>query len=112
MLAAGSNHAVIGPLMRFMIGASSAEIVAVILRVLFPDARTALDLTPGRRCFWSETVPTHVAVRFSEHDFTALPYGDAEVDVSLLDPPHNADAGERSVMGRRLRYIQERRHGA
>src|SRR5438552_3708873 len=69
-----------GHLMRFMVGASSAEIVASILRVSFPDARTALDLTPGRGCFWSETVPPHVAVHFSEHDFRQLPLEDNGID--------------------------------
>lgn len=90
------------PLMRFMVGASSAEIIAAILRVLFPDARTALDLTPGHGCFWSETVPTHVSVQLSEHDFTALPYADAISDVALIDPPHLADAGQRSIMRQRF----------
>jgi hypothetical protein len=89
------------PLMRFMVGVSSAEIIAAILRVLFPDARTALDLTPGRRCFWSEAVPTHLAV----HDFTALPYGDESYDVLLCDPPHIADGGRKSIMAARYAYL-------
>src|SRR6266851_5577363 len=89
-------------LMRYMVGVSSAEIVAAILCILFPDARTALDLTPGRGCFWSEAVPTGVAVHFSEHDFTALPYADDSVDIALFDPPHLADAGQRSIMRQRF----------
>src|SRR5438552_1081345 len=69
----GAHPYAVEPLMRFMVGASSAEIVAAILRVLFPEARAALDLTPGHRAFWSESVPTNVSVHFSPHDFTALP---------------------------------------
>ena len=82
-------------------GRPTANIVADILRVLFPDARTAIDLTPGRGCFWSETVPIRVSVEMSEGDFTMLPYADASYDVAVFDPPHLADAGEDSIMGRR-----------
>jgi hypothetical protein len=87
--------------MRFMVGVPSAEIVAAILRVFFRDTSTALDLTPGTRTFWSETVPTQVSVVFSASDFTALPYGDAAFDVAIFDPPHLADAGQKSIMAAR-----------
>jgi hypothetical protein len=81
--------------------ADNATIVASILRVSFPDAHTAIDLTPGSRNFWSETIPINVTVSFSPFDFTALPYADGSVDVALIDPPHLADCGSASVMRQR-----------
>lgn len=91
-----------------MIGRSSAEVVAAILRDLFPDARTVLDLTPGRGRFWSESVPTHVSVRFSEYDFRCLPLEVNAVDVAVFDPPHIADAGQRSIMRQRFGTYPQR----
>lgn len=83
-------------------GQSTAAIVAKILHVCFPDAEAVVDLTPGHGCFWREDVPIGVSVEASLHDFRCLPYGDDSYDVALLDPPHNADAGPQSIMGRRF----------
>jgi hypothetical protein len=47
---------------------STAHHVGAICRVHYPDCLTALDATPGRRCFWCETVPTGLAVTFSDAD--------------------------------------------
>jgi hypothetical protein len=91
------------PLLRYMpAGTPAPMLIASILRTLFPDAATAVDLTPGRHGFWSEQVPIHVAVTFCERDFRAAPYADEAFDVSLFDPPHLADAGGMSIMGRRF----------
>jgi hypothetical protein len=90
------------PLLTFMVGASSAQIVAGVLRVYFPDAITAVDLTPGNGGFWSARFPTKAAATFSQHDFRRLPYDDATFDVALFDPPHLADAGEGSIMRARF----------
>jgi len=80
----------------------TAELVAAITWVCFPEAATAVDLTPGHGNFWSERVPVRVSVEASRNDFTALPYADLSYDVVYFDPPHNADAGARSIMGQRF----------
>lgn len=80
----------------------TATIVAKILAVCFPDARAAVDLTPGHGAFWREDVPTHVTVTLSSHDFRRLPYANESYCVALFDPPHNADAGSGSIMGTRF----------
>ena len=90
-------------LLRYMPPDTPAPVlIARILCTLFPDALSAVDLTPGRHGFWSEQVPTGLTVTFCEHDFRALPYADAAFDVALFDPPHLADAGSMSIMGRRF----------
>lgn len=91
-------------------GETAAEIVAGILRVSFPDAKTALDATYGNGNFWNGTAHVKVTgVDLNEHrapdgkaDFRDLPYDDESYDVVLLDPPHLADAGEESIMGQRF----------
>ena len=65
--------------------AKPAAIIASMLRVLFPDARSALDLTPGRGTFWDGTA--HVEVTASEADFRCLPC---------------ADGGRAGIMARRF----------
>jgi hypothetical protein len=82
-------------------GKPTAEIVAGVSRVFFPDAETLLDLTPGRGCFWSERVPIGVSVEASLDDFRRLPHADESYDVVAFDPPQNGDAGARSIMGAR-----------
>jgi hypothetical protein len=81
---------------------STAALVAKMLRTSFPDARTAIDLTPGFRCFWRKDVPIAVTVTSSPHDFRCLPYADDSYCVALFDPPHMADAGADSIMGTRF----------
>lgn len=73
-----------------------AQIIDGILAIAFPDALTALDMTPGRGHFWGKS--PRVGVTRSEHDFRRLPYRDGEFDVAVFDPPHNADMGKRSIM--------------
>jgi hypothetical protein len=82
-------------------GQPTALIVAKILRTSFPDAQRVVDLTPGGGCFWRADVPLTVSVEASSHDFCRLPYERDSYDVALFDPPHNADAGARSIMGQR-----------
>jgi hypothetical protein len=82
---------------------TNAHVIAKVRRLhAFRDARTALDLSPGERCFWSELVPTGLEVTFSQHDFTSTPYADLSFDLTLLDPPHLAGLGRNSYM--RPRY--------
>lgn len=75
-----------------------AEIVSGLLSICFPDASTAVDLTPGHGGFWNGQ--TQVSVEKSKFDFRDLPYENESFDVVLFDPPHNADAGRQSIMRR------------
>lgn len=89
---------------------SSARIVAAILRVHFPDARTALDLTYGLGGFWDGSA--HVAVTGLDRDaargvdgvadFRRLWQPPESYDVAIFDPPHVADAGDGSLMAERF----------
>jgi hypothetical protein len=81
---------------------SNAHVLAKVCRTIYPDAVTALDLSPGERCFWSERVPTGLTVTFSPHDFTCTPYADRSFDLPIIDPPHLGGLGEGSFM--RARY--------
>jgi hypothetical protein len=88
------------PALRRYMAARPAAVVAAMLRVLFPDARTALDLTPGRGRFRDGMA--HVAVVASGADFRCLPYADGAFDVAVFDPPHVADGGANGIMARRF----------
>jgi hypothetical protein len=79
---------------------STAAIVADILRVAFPDARTALDLTPGHGNFWNGSA--HVEVTNYLGDFCHVERPNQSVDVVAIDPPHIADGGKHSIMARRF----------
>lgn len=106
-----------GGLMRFSpVDLPTPRVVALILRVLFPDAVTALDVTYGSGNFWDGSA--HVSVRAHDGDPTRAPdgvmdfcdlqYAEEAFDVVLFDPPHLADAGELSVMRSRFgTYEQE-----
>jgi len=78
-----------------------AQIVANLVITCFLDARSAVDLTPGRDNFWKGWSPPFEVAR-SQHDFRSLPYDDASFDLVVYDPPHNADAGKRSIMRKRF----------
>ena len=99
------------PLLRFCQDLPTPIIISQILRVYFPDAETALDMTGGDEGFWdgSELIevsrinvdPSRVAD--AQSDFRSLPHiADADYDVTLFDPPHVADAGDDAVMGERF----------
>lgn len=96
------------PLLRFCQDLPTPIIVAQILRVYFPSARTALDLTGGDNGFWdgSELLEvTRLIVDPSkppdeQSDFRSLPHiPDDAYDVTFFDPPHVGDAGGESIMG-------------
>ena len=88
---------------------SSADIVAGILRVHLPDARTVLDATYGNGKFWNGSAPVTVLtmdIDTSKNpdvvaDFTTM-VGVGMFDVVVFDPPHLADAGKKSLMGKRF----------
>jgi hypothetical protein len=107
---AGSREAPAMPFLRFsQVDLPTATIVTLILRVLFPDARTALDTTYGNGAFWDGSAHVEVTAHDANparapggvEDFTKLTYADDSFDVVLFDPPHVADAGADSVMGQR-----------
>jgi hypothetical protein len=90
----------------------SAEAVRRLLHLDFRDARTVLDLTFGAGRFWREPLPPGIALETNnpdprcraDHrfDFRAVPLPDGSYDLVLLDPPHVADGGERSIMAARF----------
>jgi hypothetical protein len=88
----------------------SAEMVGRLLAVLLPDARTALDTTWGRGNFWDGSAGVDVVgCDISPHgrpavvaDFTRLPFRDGAFDAVIFDPPYLADAGKKSLIGRRF----------
>lgn len=99
------------PLLRFcQPDLPTPVIVSLILRVAFPDARDALDMTYGSGAFWDGSAHVHVTAHDADSsravdgvvDFTALPYKPGSFDVALFDPPHLADAGAESIMGQRF----------
>ena len=96
--------------LRFCQDLSNATIVSLILRVLFPDAETALDLTYGSGNFWDGTQHVRVTAHDSDAsrapdgvvDFTDVDYPNEHFDVVIYDPPHLADTGNNSIMGTRF----------
>jgi hypothetical protein len=109
------DAAPVGPLLRFMYEVPSATIVTLILRILFPDARTALDPCYGEGNFWDGTA--HVTVTAHDKEESRAPdgvmlvedldYEDASIDVVLFDPPHLADGGEDSEMANRFGTVKD-----
>lgn len=99
-----------GPVTRYLIDVETADVVADILRVCFPQAETALDVTYGNGAFWNGERTVEVTAHdldparalHGEMDFRDLKYGDQSFDVVLFDPPHMADTGEDSVLGQRF----------
>lgn len=89
---------------------TSAWAVARLLAVLFPDARTVLDMTYGSGKFWDGSAPVQVVgmdrnparARQVCADFTALPFSDGAFDVAVFDPPYITGAGRASVMHARF----------
>lgn len=89
---------------------TSAWAVERLLTVLFPDARTALDMTYGSGKFWDGTAGVEVVgmdrnplrARHVCADFTRLPFSAGAFDVAIFDPPYITDAGRDSVMRARF----------
>lgn len=75
---------------------SNASVVAKMLRVLFPDAVTALDMTYGSGKFWTGhdavcVVGIDLSPERARHvcaDYTRLPFPDGAFDVAIFDPPY------------------------
>jgi hypothetical protein len=93
---------------------TNAHVIADIFRVLFPDARTALDPTYGNGRLWSPKYAVPVTVtgldldpsraRDVVGDFRALDFAGEAFDVGIFDPPYQWDMGKGkpSVMGGRF----------
>ena len=89
-----------------------ARIVSGMLRVLFPDAESVLDVTYGGGKFWDGSAPVAVTgldldPARAPHvvgDFRALPFPDDSFDVVAFDPPYHTDmgCGKPSIMGSRF----------
>lgn len=100
---------------------SSAQVVAKMLRVLFPDAATVLDATHSKGKFWG-TETAHLRVigtdldpagaKDARADFTRLPFLSGSVDVVVVDPPFLWDEGKtnRSIMGKRFSTYRSEQH--
>lgn len=86
-------------LLRFSFGVPTADIVAGIITTAFPDAVTAIDLTPGHGRFWN--AEPALCVHRSTDDFREVLFLDRTFDLSLYDPPHVADGGQNGVMSTR-----------
>lgn len=88
---------------------TSAQAIAAIFHVLFPDASTAWDMTYGRGMFWKGPDIPQLRVYGSDRsidraphvvaDFQRLPVQSHTVDVAVFDPPFLTDVGKASAMG-------------
>jgi hypothetical protein len=92
---------------------TQSQVIAGILRTNFPDACSVHDLTFGEGGFLKGNLLAHRVVTGTDldplreapngvADVRSLPFADGAFDVVLFDPPHNADAGEDSIMRRRF----------
>jgi hypothetical protein len=91
---------------------SSAEATRRYIHLAFRDAHTAIDLTAAHGGFWKPPVPPGLAVttnnldpssRADLHlDFTDTGLPDDSYDLAVYDPPHLADLGADSIMGKRF----------
>src|SRR3954462_432400 len=82
---------------------TNAQTVADILRVLFPDARTVLDMTYGNGQFWSPKHPVAVAVTGLDINpqrardvvgvFGCPDLNEETHDAAIFDPPYQWDMG-------------------
>jgi hypothetical protein len=91
---------------------TSAQTIAKMLRVLFPDARTALDMTYGSGKFWTGSDAVEVTgididpsrARDVVADFTRLPFADGSFDVAIFDLPYLSDVSKKNpgLVGRRF----------
>jgi hypothetical protein len=96
---------------------TSAQIIAKMLAVLYPDALTALDITYGAGGFWTEKPSVRVTgldidpnrARDRVGDFRELPYDDDTFDVCVFDPPYHTDRGKQksSIMADRFGHFKD-----
>jgi hypothetical protein len=92
---------------------TNARAVAGLLRIAFPDAETALDMTWGNGSFWDGSAHVEVTgldidstrARDVVGDFRSLDFAACSFDVAIFDPPFhtNMGRGKASVMGARFK---------
>jgi hypothetical protein len=110
-----SDPAIVGTTLTYMpIG--SAEAVRRLVHLAFRDALAALDLTFAHGAFWRDPLPPLLDVTTSNRDpssgaelhldFTATGLSDAAWDLTVIDPPHLADAGQNGIMGTRYGTVR------
>lgn len=90
----------------------SSEVIQRLRAIVFPDARSVLDVTVGAGRFWPAdgcaglvTMDLNPARRPAViGDFQALPFKPKSVDLIAFDPPYQTDMGrgKPSVMGGRF----------
>ena len=104
------------PLLRFCQDLPTPIIVAQILRVFFPAAETALDMTGGDGGFWdgselldvTRLIVDPAGAPDGTEDFRSLPHiPDEAHDVTLFDPPHLADSGAGAIMANKFGTIPD-----
>jgi hypothetical protein len=109
------DPAIVGTTMAYMpIG--SAEAVRRLAHLAFRDCSTALDLTYAHGRFWRDPLPPGLTVTSNNLDpkssadlhldFTATGLPDGAYDLAVYDPPHLADLGADSIMGRRFGTVK------
>ncbi len=91
---------------------SSAEATRRYIHLAFRDCHSAIDLTAAHGGFWKLPAPPGLAVttnnldpssRADLHlDFTDTGLPDESYDLAVYDPPHLADLGADSIMGKRF----------
>ncbi len=91
---------------------SSAEATRRYIHLAFRDAHTAIDLTAAHGGFWKPPVPPGLAITTNNLDpaswadlhldFTDTGLPDESFDLAVYDPPHLADLGTDSIMGKRF----------
>lgn len=95
---------------------SSSDIIAKMLYVLMPEAKTVLDVTYGDGVFWDTAftgllkniVVTGIDLNPAKAnnecivgDFRHLTYNNNEFDVVIFDPPFQTDSGKDSIMAKK-----------
>lgn len=94
----------------------SADACRRLVHLAFRDCWTAIDLTYAHRGFWRDPLPPGLRVTGNNLDpdapadlhldFTATGLPDGAFDLAVYDPPHVADAGAGSIMGRRFGTVK------
>jgi hypothetical protein len=107
------------PLQRYVLAsqASTAQVVAMIVRTCFADGRSLHDATWGDGGFLEGSLLGDFDVTGTDleparcapngvADVRCLPLGDGERDVVLFDPPHSADSTNGIMASRYGSYTQ------
>lgn len=80
----------------------NADVIAAAVTLYVKDGAKVADVTFGLGVFWSKVdtsrfnlLPSDIITcpKEQQHDFRNLPYGNATIDVVVLDPPYVHNAG-------------------